>query len=643
MSFNEDLSLRDRQIANLEKILHLNKDGEADLTLALKNEEIIWKALVLDEKSRKIVSSVLRVNDLLRCGITVHLVINANRSPLPDVPVIYFIDPTIENILIIIDDLVNDNYDDFYINFTSTIDRSLLEEFAKKVSFTGKASKIKQVFDQYLDFIVTEPNLFSLNLPKMFKKFNLPNVSEDQIHSLVDEIANGLFATIITLNSIPIIRAPQGGPAEFVANQLDAKLREYLTNSRTSNSINSTNSILQRPVLILLDRNIDLASMFSHSWIYQCMVSDVFKLQRNTITITKFDKDSTSSTKKNYDVDPKDFFWAKYSQLPFPDVVEYADTELNNYTKDAKDLTNRTGISSLNDIDPSSGTNTSHIQQAVEALPELTARKSTLDMHMDILASLLAELQAKNLDKFFEIEQNFSNPKTQQEFLELLNTETTRDTSVDKLRTFLILILLCNLTPEFVNSVKKIFTEKYPEFDLSSLSYIQKFKQLTNLSLVSLNDTSSSSNAYSNNNSSALLGSLSSKLYGLTDGKISEGLTSIASKIKTFIPDKKQLPVTNIVEAIMNPQNGQTVSVQHTDNYLYLDPKSRGGHSKPPKRQTYTESLVFIIGGGNYLEYQNLQEWSSQQNQAPRKVIYGGTDIVSPNDFLNECAELGRE
>lgn len=638
MSFTDELSLRDRQIANLEKILHLNKEGEADLTLASKNEEIIWKALVLDTKSRAIVSSVLRVNDLLRCGITVHSLINSTRSPLPDVPVIYFIEPTIDNILIIIEDLVSDKYDDFYINFTSSINRTILEEFAKKVSVTGKSYKIKQVFDQYLDFIVTEPNLFSLDLPNMFTQFNSPNVDEDQIHKLVDEIADGLFATMITLNSIPIIRAPQGGPAEFVATQLDVKLREYLTNSR-----HTSQSVLQRPVLILLDRNIDLASMFSHSWIYQCMVSDVFQLQRNTIKIKKYDEKSGSKPiTKSYDVDPKDFFWSKYSQLPFPDVVEYADTELNNYTKDAKELTNRTGVSSLNDIDPTSSTNTSHIQQAVEALPELTARKFTLDMHMDILASLLSELQARNLDKFFEIEQNYNNPKTQQEFLELLRTDTTRDTAVDKLRTFLILTLLCQLSDEYINTIKKVFHEKYPQLDLSALNYIQKFKQLTNLSHITLNDNTSSQNAYSNNNTSALLSGLSSKLYGLTEGKISEGLTSIASKIKTFIPDKKQLLVTNIVEAIMNPQNAQTTSVQHTDNYLYFDPKSRGGHSKPPKRQSYSEGVVFIIGGGNYLEYQNLQEWSSQQSQSPKKVIYGGTDIISANEFLKECETLGK-
>lgn len=636
-----DVSLRDRQISILQRMLHLNKEGSADLTLASKSEEIIWKVLVLDAKSRSVLSSVLRVNDLLKCGITVHSLINSKRANLPDVPVIYFVEPTIENILYIIEDLNQDRYDSFYINFTSLINRELLEEFAKKVSISGKSQKIKQVFDQYLDYIVTEPNLFSLNLPEIFTQFNSSNTDEEKIHKLVDVIANGLLSTIVSMDIIPVIRAQQNGPAEFVAQQLDLKLREYLSNTRGSTV--ATASIQQRPVLILLDRNFDLASMFSHSWIYQCMVSDVFQLQRNTIKITKHAaKDGEKDSTKNYDVDPKDFFWNKYSQLPFPDAVESADAELNAYKNDSKEVTAKTGISSLDDIDPNANA-TANIQQAVEKLPELTARKATLDMHMDILSSLINELQAKNLDKYFEIEQNATDPKVLKEFLELLVVDSERDSSLDKLRTFIILTLLVDLTPEYIEKVKSIFKEKYPQVDLSSFNYILKFKEHSKLAnLSTLNETSNNfTNQASQMNSSALLSGLSSKLYGLTEGKISEGLTSIATRIKSFIPEKKLLPITTIVEAIMDPINASQQSVQLTDEYVYLDPKSRGGHSKPPKRQSYQESLVFVVGGGNYLEYQNLQEWANDPNKAHRKVIYGSTEITSASEFLEECSVLG--
>lgn len=213
------------------------------------------------------------------------------------------------------------------------------------------------------------------------------------------------------------------------------------------------------------------------------------------------------------------------------------------------------------------------------------------------------------------------DPKVLNEFLELLVVESERDNSEDKLRTFVILTLLVDLTPEYISKVKSIFQLKYPQVDLSSFDYIVKFKENSKLAnLSSLNGTSNNfTNQASQMNSTALLSGLSSKLYGLTEGKISEGLTSIATKIKNFIPEKKLLPITTIVEAIMDPTNASQQSVQLTDEYLFLDPKSRGGHSKPPKRQSYQESLVFIVGGGNYLEYQNLEQWASDPNKVAKK------------------------
>ena len=670
MSLVED-TLRQRQIGTLERMLHLNKDGAADLTLASQTEELVWKVLVLDSKSQAIVSSVLRVNDLLRCGVTIHSLIHSRRSALPDVPAVYFIEPTTANIKQIIEDLTNEMYDGFYINFTSSIDRELLEEFAKKVAISGQGHKIHQVYDQYLDFIVTEPELFSLDLDQVYTKFNNPLTKEDEIHQLADTIANGILASIITLGNIPIIRCSRGGPAELVATQLDLKLRDYANNTRTLNNSSSSHTQLgsnagassngtavqQRPVLILLDRSIDLASMFSHSWIYQCMVSDVLELKRNTIKVVKFDETSSSAdgtvkqNVKQYDVDPNDFFWYKNSQLPFPDVVENADMDLNTYKKDAHDLTAKTGISSFNDIDPSNpNADTANIQQAVDALPELTARKATLDMHMDVLATLLKELEAKSLDKFFEIEQNYNDPKIQSQFLEILKSESKRDNSADKLRTYLILILVTNLPKSFQDECESILRSKEGLLDkLNALTYIKKFKEIMKLSNLPLTDiandggsSGSSNGGYDSKNNSALFNGLSSKLYGLTEGRITEGLSSLASGLKNLLPDKKQLPITNVVEAIMDPTNAPTSSVQLTDDYLYLDPKSRGGHSKPPKRQTYQDSLVFIVGGGNYLEYLNLQEWSNQPNKPNKSITYGSTSIITATEFLDQCARLGK-
>jgi hypothetical protein len=50
---------------------------------------------------------------------------------------------------------------------------------------------------------------------------------------------------------------------------------------------------------------------------------------------------------------------------------------------------------------------------------------------------------------------------------------------------------------------------------------------------------------------------------------------------------------------------------------------------------------VFMIGGGNYLEYESLVTWASRATP-PKSVVYGATDLLSPAQFVEQLAELGR-
>jgi hypothetical protein len=104
----------------------------------------------------------------------------------------------------------------------------------------------------------------------------------------------------------------------------------------------------QLSVLLILDRNVDLVSMISHGWTYQALVSDCLTLKLNRVIVPG--ADGMASKQKSYDLDSKDFFWAKNSPNPFPQVAEDIDTELNRYKQDAAEITRSTGVSDVNDI-----------------------------------------------------------------------------------------------------------------------------------------------------------------------------------------------------------------------------------------------------------------------------------------------------
>lgn len=61
---------------------------------------------------------------------------------------------------------------------------------------------------------------------------NKPGTPDHIIESLIDDIVIALFSVIATMNIIPFIKCMKGDASEQVAKKLDAKLRDYIANSK---------------------------------------------------------------------------------------------------------------------------------------------------------------------------------------------------------------------------------------------------------------------------------------------------------------------------------------------------------------------------------------------------------------------------
>jgi hypothetical protein len=98
----------------------------------------------------------------------------------------------------------------------------------------------------------------------------------------------------------------------------------------------------------------------------------------------------------------------------------------------------------------------------------------------------------------------------------------------------------------------------------------------------------------------------------------------------------------------MDPAGATTQALQDTDEYLFLDPRqprsSQPGTGKA-KRMVHAEAVVFIVGGGGYVEYTNLMEWATRASGTgsgtAKKVTYGSTEILDPDEFLSVLETLG--
>ncbi len=81
----------------------------------------------------------------------------------------------------------------------------MLEDFAAQTAAAETAEKIAQLYDQYLNFIVSEPDLFSLGMPKgTYRALNSARTTDEELDGIVDRIVGGLFSVVVTMGtSIP--------------------------------------------------------------------------------------------------------------------------------------------------------------------------------------------------------------------------------------------------------------------------------------------------------------------------------------------------------------------------------------------------------------------------------------------------------
>ncbi|KAK9164688.1 hypothetical protein Syun_005590 [Stephania yunnanensis] len=602
------LNLRQKQTNCIVRMLNLNQP--------LNSNEEVYKVLIFDKFCRDILSPLIHIKDLRKHGVTLYFLIDKDRQTIPDVPAVYFVQPTQSNVDRIVADASRALYQSMHLNFSSSLPRPLLEDIAAGALKAEAVHRIAKVFDQYLEFVTLEDNMFSISQPSCYVQLNDPSAGDREIEEIVERVASGLFCVLVTLGVVPVIRCPRNGPAEMVAGALDSRLRDHLmSKNNLFTEGGSLGSSFQRPILCLFDRNFELSVGIQHDFRYRPLVHDVLGLKLNAVVV-KGEKGGP----KSYELDGADPFWMANGSLEFPEVAVEIENQLNKYKRDVDEVNKKTGGQEGAEFD---GTdligNTKHLMNAVNSLPELTERKQLIDKHTNIATVLLGEIKERSLDSYAKKENDMLT-KGGIDRNELLSVLRGKGTKVDKLRFAIIYLLSSENTPQ--SEIEAVETAlKESEVDTCAFQYVKRIKSL-NVSLASANSASRSN-----------IVDWAEKIYG-------QSISAMTAGVRNLLSGDRQLALTRTVEALMEGRPDPEI-----ESYLLFDPrapKSSSGTGSSHSKGPFKEAIVFMIGGGNYMEYGSLQELAQRQ-QPTRNVIYGTTEVLTGAEFVDQLTLLGQK
>lgn len=642
------------------------------------SESCEWKILVCDSEAHAIVSSLFTSSELRSFGVTLNTMIDSHRGPVHGTPAIYLIAASPQNVALVTRDISPKSmlYQRSSVGFLTAVSRALLTALATQLPVP---SPLTNIYDLHSHFLSLEQNLFTLNINRSYAYTIRAAQDESVMRSFVETVVNGLFSVLITLGVIPIIRAQRGGPAQKIASALDTQIRDHLDLFQRV-SISSRALSFRRPLLLLLDRSFDFNSILYHTWTYQALVHDCLDMSLNQVSVDiPSSENNRPETKKTYVLDKStDSFWDTNASKPFPVVAESVETALTQYRENVDRINKRsTGSSSDTTERSDSYLETSDLAQAISSLPELSHQKEIINTHTNIATMLLNNINTRSLDTFFELEsqlmRELHRPLASQSpdaykaaITKLLRSDIDDDESgsqkrgcsEDRLRMFLIYydVFGDRFSAGDVSEYKALLQASGA--DVSIINYIANLKGYQHDVVAPASPSNGKLNT--------------ATLTRLMNRMVHRGyrsITNVAQSAKKLVSDQAtKFAVARTLEVFMTKSardRHPTLASEILEDYLLFDPKlmpsagslrpkipSVTGSSIPEnssqrKMQNliFSDSIVFTIGGGNYVEFENCIETISKDTSNGRapNLLYGTTEMITAKAFLSQLGEVAKD
>ena len=258
--------------------------------------------LIVDPHTTSIISSCMRMFDIMENGILTVENIELQREKIPSYSAIYFLRPTKENVELIVNDFKDKpSYKSIYLYFTA----HFKTEWLSLLSSNAKVMKyIKSFIELNIDYLTIESNIFSLEYTtNCLNKLYFPTKNKDILTKELRTIARKLASFYLCSGEIPYIRYDNTSKRSLLCKALAKLVSDYLHKhiKKLNNSNNKFKYNTDRPkgTLLILERSLDVLSPLLHEFTYQAMVEDLCTIHGEIVTINQ----------QNYVVSEDDILW----------------------------------------------------------------------------------------------------------------------------------------------------------------------------------------------------------------------------------------------------------------------------------------------------------------------------------------------
>ncbi|KAI8146412.1 Sec1-like protein [Fennellomyces sp. T-0311] len=506
-----------------------------------------------------------------------------------------------------------------HVFFIQGLESELFDFLLAKLKEAKVKDYIKNLKDTYMDFIVREPAVFTLDDPqKFFTLFSDRGTSDDWTSSAskiggdLDDIAKQLLCVCVSL---------------ALQTQLDefCKINENFPPPR--------DPPMERGTIILLDRTIDPVSPLLHEFTYQAMVADLLNVEETPSGIKySYEYTQEDGTTKDQEsvLNDQDTVYTSIRHMHIAITTEQLIDDFNKFmAENDGGGGGHASVRSLNDM-----------KHMIANLPQFQEMKTKFSAHMTIASDCMSEFREQNLDAIGLLEQNMACGETPDktapkhvvdELVSILDDPYT--SQLIKTRLIMLWFATC----------EKVDPEQL-ELLLAHARLDKKYKEsIDNLSYVGVQLSKSASKQ----------GEKSSRWHRKKRESIASAQEDVPFDLSRYVPVVKRVAEGHIKETIDNslfpllriarPQDMKRDSSHSVKEGLQLRVYKTQWHKKStaknaaPKPPSGPPVIIFIAGGMTYSEMRSAYELAQAHD---RDVYIGSTHIITPDKFVESLTDL---
>ncbi|XP_030642173.1 syntaxin-binding protein 3 [Chanos chanos] len=561
-----------------------------DTIIADTRKSEVWKIMMLDPFTTRLLSSCCKMSDLMSEGITIVEDLYKSREPVPEMKAIYFMTPTDKCVDAFIGDFKQKpKYKSAYVYFTDYCPDDL---FNKMKMFCAKHIKVCKEIN--ISFLPQEAQVFTCDCPRAF--WNIYSPQSQEKGKTLETLADQIVTLCATLDEYPGVRYKKDSGldnAKVLAELVDKKLENHYSLDENCKKKSKTQA-----QLLIVDRGFDPVTPILHELTYQAMAYDLIPIKNDT-----YKYKSKDGSEKEALLNEDDELWVKLRHMHIAEVSE-------QIPKLVKEISARKQADSKITI--------SGLAQLMKKMPSIRKQVAQKTVHLTLAEDCMNQFQ-KNVERLCKVEQDLAvgadaeGQKVKDPMRTLLPVLLHPHSTHDKIRAVLLYIFSLNGTTE--ENLNKLIQHVKIE---GNSEYILSWKEL-GVPIIS-----------------------SQSLFPFrkpTRRDRSQEETYSLSRWTPVIKDVMEDAVENKLDTREWPHQSECPSAWNGSRAVSARQKHKA--SAQDDHRSGSRLIIFILGGMSYSEMRCAYEVT--QTIKSCEVIIGSSHVLTPTGLLEDIQALSKK